>query len=469
MRRLVSACLMLGAAALASVGSAVAQSDHGDDAAGLFVPSRTNLLGDTNGSRPALASHGVTLLLTDVEEVFGNTSGGLKRGATYDAVTTLTLQVDTQKAFGWDGGQFNVSALQLRGRNFSQYYLGDLQTASGIAALPATRLWEAWYQQQIVAGQLDLRVGLQSLDQEFMVSQGSALFLNTMMGWPMVPSADLYAGGPAYPLASLGARLRAQFGAFTVLAGAFQDNPPGGPFAADSQLRGPSAWGGNFNLRTGALFMLEAQYAVNQSTDAAADAPKTPRGLPGTYKLGLWFDSASYPDARYDSAGLSLANPLSSGRPRRDAGNFSLYAVADQTLWQASDGPMALAAFLRPMLAPSDRNQIDFSVNGGLTLKAPLPGRDDDTLGLGFGVARVSGSVLGLAQDAAAFGGVYVPRRGAETFAELTYQVQIAAWWQVQPDIQYRWLPGGGAVNPAQLTKRIGNELILGVRTNITF
>ena len=469
MRLSVPGCLLLAAASLACIGPAVAQSPNPDDAAGLFASSRTNLLGDANGLRPALTSHGVTLLLTDVEEVFGNTSGGLKRGATYDAVTTLTVQVDTQKAFGWDGGQFNVSALQLRGRNFSQYYLGDLQTASGITATPTSRLWEAWYQQQLVAGQLDLRAGLQSLDQEFMVSQGSAVFLNTMMGWPMLPSADLYAGGPVYPLASLGARLRAQIGDFTVLAGAFQDNPPGGPFAADGQLRGASRWGGNFNLRTGALFLLEAQYAVNQPTDAAAEAPRTPHGLPATYKLGMWFDSARYPDARYDSAGLSLANPLSSGRPRSDAGNFSLYAVADQTLWQAPDGPMALAAFLRPMLAPSDRNQIDFSVNGGLTLKAPLPGRDDDTLGLGFGVARVSGSVLGLAQDTAGFGGDYVPRRGAETFAELTYQMQVAAWWQVQPDIQYRWLPGGGAANPAQPGKRICNELILGVRTNITF
>ena len=43
-----------------------------------------------------------------------------------------------------------------------------------------------------------MRLGEQSLDQEFMVSQGSGLFINTMMGWPMVPSADLYAGGPAY-------------------------------------------------------------------------------------------------------------------------------------------------------------------------------------------------------------------------------------------------------------------------------
>lgn len=461
MRHLAFAWALFGATALMAPGRVAAQNDN--------TPPATGLLGEAAGMRSALASHGVTVLLSDAEEVFANTAGGLKRGATYEAASTLTVQVESDKAFGWAGGQFNVSALQLRGRSLSQYYLGDLQTVSGIAATPTTRLWEAWYQQQIAAGQLDIRVGLQSLDQEFMVSQGAAVFLNTAMGWPMLPTADLFAGGPAYPLASLGARMRAQMGPFTLLAGAFQDNPPGGPLASDGQLRGASRWGGNFNLRTGALLVLEAQYAPNQPDPMAPEAVHTPHGLPATYKLGMWFDSARYPDARYDRAGLSLANPLSSGQPRWDAGNLSLYAVADQTIWQAAEGPMALAVFVRPVLAPSDRNQIDLSVNGGVTLKAPLPGRDEDTLGLGFGVARVSSAVLGLAQDTGSFGGAWVPRRGAESFAELTYQAQVAPWWQVQPDVQYRWLPGGGTVNPSQPSKRLSNEFILGLRSTITF
>ena len=42
-------------------------------------------------------------------------------------------------------------------------------------------------------------------------------------------------------------------------------------------------------------------------------------------------------------------------------------------------------------------------------------------------------------------------------------------WWQVQPDVQYRWLPGGGAANPGQPGKRLGNELIMGLRSTMTF
>ncbi len=122
------------------------------------------------------------------------------------------LGLDTKRAFGWEGGTFNVSGLWIYGPNFSNNYLGVLQTNDGITATSTVRLWELWYQQTFLDGRADVKLGLQSVDQEFMTSSNSSLFINTMMGWPMVPSADLYAGGPAYPLSSLGVRLRGQRG-----------------------------------------------------------------------------------------------------------------------------------------------------------------------------------------------------------------------------------------------------------------
>lgn len=287
----------------------------------------------------------------------------------------------------------------------------------------------------------------------------------------MLPSADLYAGGPAYPLSSLGVRLRAQpAGPLTVLGGVFQDNPPGGPFDDDDQLRGATRYGFNFNLRTGALFIAEMQYALNQPAQGQLDTGNAKSGLPGTYKLGVWLDTAKFPDQRYDNTGLSLAAPTSSGVPQFHWHNYSLYAVADQTIWRPDpNGPQALSLFARPMVAPDDRNLIDFSINAGATLKAPLPGRDNDTFGVGFGVANVSSQARGLDQDTAFFSGAYTPLRGPETFVEVTYQVQLAPWWQVQPDFQYFWMPGGGVRNPTSPDQRIGNEAVLGLRTNVTF
>ncbi len=430
---------------------------------------RTSLLDDLGGLRTVLGNYGITFGLQNTAEVFANATGGIKRGASGDGLAMLSIGLDTGKAFEWNGGTFNVSALGIYGPNFSQGYLGNLQTASGIVASPTVRLWELWYQQAFLGGQMDVKLGQQSLDQEFMTSLGIELFLNTVMGWPMIPSADLYAGGPAYPLSSLGVRLRGRPSEnMTVLGGVFQDNPPGGPFDDDGQLRGSTRYGVNFNLRTGALLIAELQYAVNQP--AEGDTKAAGSGLPGRYKIGAWFDTAKFPDQRFDSAGLSLANPASSGNPQFHWHNYSLYAVVDQAIWQAGgDDSRTISVFVRPMFAPTNQNLIDFSIDGGLTMKAPLPGRDDDTFGVGFGVANVSRRASALDRDSAFFSGGFVPTRGAETFVEVTYQIQLTPWLQVQPDFQYFWMPGGGVVNPTSPAQRIGNEAVFGIRTNVVF
>ncbi len=430
--------------------------------------SRANLLGDVGGLRSWLANGGVTVSLTELTDLHGNATGGVKQGTTVGGLATLTIQVDTAKAFGWEGGLFNASALQIHGRNLSQYYLGNIQTASGIEAAPSTRLWELWYQQSF-GGTFDVRLGQQSVDQEFITSTGSAIFINTAMGWPALPSVDLYAGGPAYPLSSLGIRLRGQpLENVTVLGGVFQDNPPGGAFANDSQLLGATRSGANFNLRTGALFIAEAQYSVNlPSTDDSA--PK-PAGLPASYKIGAYYDTAGFPDQRFDTTGQLLASSSSNGQPRLLRGNGMLYGVIDQGVWQeGGDGARLVSVFARAMGSPADRNLVDFSFNGGVTLKAPLPGRDNDILGVGYGIAKIGGNASAADRDRAALSGVYVPIRSSESSIEVTYQAQVTPWLQVQPDFQYVFTPAGGIANPVVPGKRLANEAIFGVRSGITF
>jgi len=261
----------------------------------LFGSSRGNLLGDMWGLRTALGRYGIDLAITETSEVLGNVTGGIKTGAAYDGLTTMTLGIDAEKAFGWVGGSFNISALQIHGRNLSAENLLSLQTASGIEAERATRIWELWYQQKFAECDVDVKIGQQSLDQEFIGSTFAGTFINTMMGWPVVPSYDLYAGGPAYPLSSLGLRVRVHPSkSLTVLAGVFDDNPPGGPFNDDSQLRGAEKSGLQFNLNTGALFIGEIQYTINQPAEGEL-VTTDHMGLPGTYKLGFWFDTASFP------------------------------------------------------------------------------------------------------------------------------------------------------------------------------
>jgi porin len=241
-------------------------------------------------------------------------------------------------------------------------------------------------------------------------------------------------------------------------------------------VRGAEQSGTKFNTNTGALFIGEVQFALNGAPSAAASqspqqaAGGPAPGLPGTYKIGFWYDTGAFPDQRFDATGLSLANPASTGDARMRRHNFSGYAVMDQTVWRPDpNGARAVGIFARLAGAPGDRNVVDRSLNAGVTLKAPFPGRDNDTVGLGYGYAHISASAAALAQDTARFTAGFVPKRGSENFIELTYQAQLAPWWIVQPDLQYVFMPSGGIANPLNPSTRIKNELVLGLRTNLTF
>jgi porin len=121
------------------------------------------------------------------------------------------------------------------------------------------------------------------------------------------------------------------------------------------------------------------------------------------------------------------------------------------------------------MVAPADRNAISFGVNGGVTFKQPLPGRDNDSLGLGFGVVQFSDRARQLDADMNRFSHADLPVRSAEAFIELTYQAQFSPWLSVQPDVQYVARPGGGIADPGRAGRRIGDEAVFGVRGTITF
>jgi porin len=426
------------------------------------------LLGDMGGLRTELSKYGISLAIQETSEVLGNVTGGTHRGADYDGLTQMLMQLDTNRAFGWYGGTFNISALQIHGRNLSEDNLQTLQTASGIEADRSTRLWELWYQQKFLdEDRLDIRIGQQSLDQEFMVSQNALYFVNTMFGWPMVPSADMPGGGPAYPLSALGVRVRSRpVDSLTFLLGVFSGSPvPNGN--GDPQVLNPS--GTSFPLNQGVLVIGEVQYTYPSLGSMISPDQAPP--LARTYKLGFWYDSESFADQQFDNTGLSLANAASNGVPLNHHSDFSIYAVADQLVWvDPHEADRTINLFARVMGAPQvNRNLITFSANAGLTMHEPFPHRDNDTFGIGMGFAKVSGAVSSLDQATAAATNSYVPTRSSETFVEVTYQYQVTPWLQVQPDLQYVFTPGGGVADPYDPGHRVGNELVLGVRTNILF
>ncbi|WP_250265655.1 carbohydrate porin [Rhodovastum atsumiense] len=422
---------------------------------------REHMLGDLGGLRSRLEDAGVTLTLQETSEVLGNVSGGFRQGAVYEGATLMGVQVDTGKAFGLPGGTFNASAYQIHGRGLSSNNIGNINTVSGIEATRATRLFELWYEQALFDDRVSVRVGQQAADQEFQVSQYGGLFINASFGWPTLAAVDLPSGGPAYPLATPGVRLKVKPREdLAVLLGVYSGDPAPVGENPDPQVRNPS--GTSFTLNRGVFVIGEVQYSINGGEDAT--------GLPGTYKVGGWYNSNQFSDQRYANDGLLLADPSSSGVALGRTNNWSLYAVADQMVWRKpGTKDQGIGVFGRITGTTNDRNPVNFFMNVGVTWKGAIPAREDDTIGLGIGYAHIGAKARRYDRDVTYFTDASYPIRNSETVLELTYQAQVTPWLIVQPDFQYVFRPAGGVPDPLDPTKRIGDAAIFGLRSTITF
>ena len=433
-------------------------TDAGENATG--QPNANRLLGEMGGVRTKLAEYGVSLGLTEQSEILGNLTGGRQRGAVYEGVTSLGLGIDTEKAFGLVGGTFNVGAFQFHGRGLTANNVPTLAALTGAEqTVRGLKLFELWYEQVLLNKMLAIRVGQMSADQEFMVTQYGGLFLNSGYGFPTLAANDLPSGGPAYPLATPGVRVKVVPNeSVAVLVAVFNGDPAGaGP--GDPQRRDRS--GTAFRINDGVFAIAEVEYGINQEDNAP--------GLSGTYKLGVWYNSLVFGDQRFSASGLSLANPANVAPARARRNNFSVYAVVDQLVWKEpgrADG--GVGVFTRAMVAPPDRNLIDAFVQGGITYKAPFDGRDNDTVGFAASWTHISRKASRLDADTVAYTGQTILVRHTETQLEGSYQAQISPWFQLQPDVQYVFNPGGGLQN-SRNGRRVGDALVLDMRATVTF
>ena len=428
------------------------------------------LLGDMWGLRKSLSNYGISLGIQDIEEYLGNTMGGAKQGYGYDGLTQVLLQMDTNRAFGHYGGLLNASFLNIRGGlGVQNDNVQALQTISGIQAETTTRLWELWYDQKFLEeDRLDVKIGQQSLDQEFMVSSNALYFVNTMFGWATLPSYNMPGGGPAYPLSSLGVRFSARpVDGVQILAGVF-NGAPAKQYLDNAQLN--NLHGMQFGLGQGTLSIIEAQFSYPSLGSMVSPGKSQPLGW--TYKLGAWYNSLPFADQQFDSAGFALADAESTGNAQMHKGNYAIYGVADQLIWRSDSDPnRTVSLFGRVMGAPQqDRNTIAMSANVGLLMHSPLKNRAADTFGLGVGYAQVSSSYANATRDSYMYSGTSGPIPTNEWMGELTYQYQVKPWFVLQPDLQYIYNPGAGIPNPNSPTgARLQNELVAGVRAIFNF
>ena len=404
-----------------------------------------------------LAASGIKLSLVEQSEVWANLLGGGKRGTSYNGLTTGALDVDLEKAVGWQRARFYASVVDIHGHGPGRSLVGSNQLVSNIEATPSVKLYELWLDQRL-PGRISIRLGQEQVNDEFMVSAHGSLFLNSSFGTPGLAAADWPSGGPSYPLASPFVRARWRASDQWSVAGAVYNADPAPPGVGDPQIRDRN--GTAFRVDDHALIVGEIRYAAD------LDAPDA---LQTNYKLGAWYHTGRFPDRRFDIAGASLADPTSSGIAKQHKGNLAIYGVVDEILCRREGTKdQGIGLFLRVQTAPSDRNLVDLSVDGGITWSGPFFDRPQDIAGIAFTYVGISRATRNFSRDLVAFGLSGSAFASNETIIEASYKAVVTDWLTLQPDAQFVLNPNAGmptAFGPRPLP----NAFVIGVRATIKF
>lgn len=199
--------IMLGLAAAAQ--SILAQDDPAVPAAPEpSIWDQEVLTGDWGGARSSLLEKGYEFTFEYTAEGFSNVSGGTKTGSVYNGLGYGALDVDAEKAWGWNGVNLRVSTMWTHGASPGQY-TGDELTVSNMDAYDGLCLYEFFAEKSF--GQFNVRVGNLLADEEFVGAEYGGALINAAFGQPAFWAANTLNTGPAFNVAGLGARFRYDF------------------------------------------------------------------------------------------------------------------------------------------------------------------------------------------------------------------------------------------------------------------
>ena len=398
----------------------------------------TAFTGDWGGLRTKLHDMGVDITGAFKGEGLGTVYGDLPKHWAQAGEFDVGATLDGQKLWGLAGGVLQATVTIREGEPPPGALLQQSIEVYGRGNI--ARLTEFWYRQKLFNDKLTIKFGR--------IPQGdfnnfSCDFVNlTFCGAP----AGNIVGNYWYnwPIAQWAALARYDFGDYDVAAGVSEVNP------RDLDLQFSPGW---FCCATGAMGHFELGWTPQFG----------PQKLVGHYQIGVWDDTAGGPDVLLGVNGQPYA--LTGLSPLHQSNSYGFYIQGQQQITGAATyngdsgwkNIRGLNMFFNFVQADRATSVLDNQFNVGLTYAGPLAWRADDQVGLAFGRtgynSRAAEAIL------LATPGVQVPQ--AEYPIEAFYSIQATPWWDVRPDFQYVIHPGGYA--------KIGNEALLGVRTDLKF
>jgi porin len=426
--------------ALAAATSALGAANvHADDAAG-----SPYLFGDWGGQRKQLADQGVAFNLGYGSQVAHNFRGGSDHLTRYTDQWVFGTTLDLDKRWGWKGGTFQFTMTDRNGRNLgADAHIGNNMLIQEVYGRGQTwHLTQLWLNQKLFDDRLELKFGRLTVGEDFFSFSCDFQNLTFCSAQP----GNLVGGyWVNWPTSQWAARVKYHLPRDGYLQlGVYQVNPN---YVDDNYARHSGWKPNNPSGTTGALIPLEAGWQRNW------------RGLPGSYKVGGWYNTSNgadlYLDLNHDPRGFTGLEPL------QRSGQFGGYLSFQQQVSGSADGRGA-TVFLNFTQADRNTAQLDRQLALGVQYKGAFASRGQDSVGLAVGATHNNRRFADFtSQDNARTGQDTIAGSSYEYVTELYYAWDPVPSVSLRPNLQYIVHPGG--------TTRNSNAVVVGLKAIVAF
>jgi porin len=374
-----------------------ASAEDGNESSPAIVRGLARINSELNGFRSRLKDYGLTVQLTYRSEAFHSFNLVPDNDTRYRGLVDLYINLDTGQSGLWPDGEFFIYGQNGHGKGFVVNPAGDDLPISNIDARDFTQISQFGFQQSMLGGKAQIRLGKQDVNDIFDVNEFGGNFI--FPAFTLIPTVPM----PTFPAPALGTSLFVEPADWLSLGiGIYDGAPKIESLGFDTTFDGK---GGYFSI-------IETAWkpgfgAQNRYT--------------GNYRLGLWHHSGEFGSTGDESDSDTFSD------------NYGFYLMFDQLVLKEQhpgDDDQGLGVFFQFGWAPSDRNPVWKYVGTGFSYKGLLGGREHDTLCVGLNYSwLVDGNPEG-------------DSRTHLANIEVFYIVELTSWLSLQPDIQYYDNPG---------------------------
>jgi len=428
----ISFCAIVALAVATYAGPSSAQPVETPPTWGGDLLDRPRLTGNWGGVRDDLAKKGIVL---DVDLTVAPQSvwaGGRQDGTGVWGYATYTLNLDTGKAGLWPGGYFKISATSSFGASVSSMAatMVPVNTAYLVPEYGhlATGLENATFT-QLLGNQFGVVAGkmftLDAAAGEF-TGNYRTQFMNTALAFPtalaMVP-LSAYGGGAIFlPSHDLILSLTALDPSGTVM-----DNDVTKAFNSGLMLLA----GGKITVRPFDLVghqSLTGMWSNKERISLIQDPSNAAQTLTnGTFPLLGDPGSLLLPLLDRNFQKLLMSSPPINYEAR----TWAIVYGFDQYFWQPDGDPKrGVGVFFNFGVTDGHANPVQYSFNAGIGMKGLVPGRPDDTAGIGWARTQFSDHFMPFLRDRLDLGLRH------EDALEMFYNAALTPWMNLSLDLQ---------------------------------